>query len=328
MTEPLEGLSVPETRTVPKCIQWLQSKQIPEHQYTCYSTQEGRDKFWGFMMDPESAPAEKKSYFREARNRLDVIFTDGDTALSEKPLDAHTFTEEEFPNYEKEGNVLHFVNTAACIQRYQKSKLCYLHADAMVQYYAIARYRQNHGMEIKHNVLDIASFIKEKFDNKSLETHIFDNEGGRSVKELERILQPKSKLKKVDITDIGGILCCLRIYGPALVSNFTVYTDFLDTNKHKHYGPLPSTSEKVGGHAMVMVGYKYEDNKHIFLLQNWWLHKQFVEVDIEYLADCDANLHWVVTEQPSIPDQMPTKSGSWMETEAAEFLDGYELEDM
>jgi hypothetical protein len=63
------------------------------------------------------------------------------------------------------------------------------------------------------------------------------------------------------------------------------------------------------------------------LLQNWWLHKQFVEVDSEYLTDCDPVLHWVITEQPSIPDKIPFKSGSWMETEAAEFLDGYELEE-
>ena len=313
---------------IPACILWLQKKKIPEHQYASYSTEEGRQKFWSFMINPDCAAEDEKAKFEDARNRLNVIFNEGDTAMSEKPTDAHTFTEEEFPNYDKEGSILHFVNTPACIQRYQKSRLCYLHADAMVQYYAIAKYKQKNNLPIEHTVLDIATFIKEKFDNKSLEKHIFDNEGGRSVKELERILHAKSKIKKVDITDISGIIQALRKYGPALVSNFMVYEDFCQVSVHKHYGSVPADCDKIGRHAMVMVGYKEEDDRHIFLLQNWWLHKQFVEVDSEYLMDCEATLHWVVTEQPSIPDKMPIKSGTWMETEAAEFLDGIELEDL
>ncbi len=327
MSDSLEGASGFENSKVPECIRWLQQKRIPEHLYASYSAAQSRVIFWGYMINPESAPEHEREFFREARTRLDVIFTNGDTATNEKPLNAHLFTEEEFPNYEKEGNILHFVNTAACVQRYQKSKLCYLHADAMVQYYAIASYRKKNHIPISHNVLDIASFIKEKFDNGSLERHIFQNEGGRSVKELQRILHPKSKLKRVDITDLSGIIYCLRTYGPALVSNFIVHNDFLNEQQHKHYGPVPIYDEVPRGHAMVMVGYKFEENRHIFLLQNWWLHKQFVEVDSEYLADCDPVLHWVITEQPSIPDKIPFKIGSWMETEAAEFLDGYELEE-
>jgi len=34
---------------------------------------------------------------------------------------------------------------------------------------------------------------------------------------------------------------------------------------------------------MVLVGSRSDENKKLFLLlQNWWLRKQFVEVDLEY----------------------------------------------
>lgn len=52
-----------------------------------------------------------------------------------------------------------------------------------------------------------------------------------------------------------------------------------------------------------------------FLLQNWWLKKQFVEVDAQYLQGSCALVYFVTTPQPSIPSSLPALSGQWFETD-------------
>ena len=37
---------------------------------------------------------------------------------------------------------------------------------------------------------------------------------------------------------------------------------------------------------MLIVGFRIQDGKVRLLLQNWWLTKQFVEVDEDYLKSC------------------------------------------
>lgn len=309
-------------KSVPESIQWLQSKGVRSLE----------DKeFWTYLSHPEKAPTNAGFDFKDARTRLEVIYSNGDKITDTIPENAHVFTHDEFQNYLLPGSVLHFVHTDACIQRYQKSKLCYLHAVTMVQYYAICFYCQKHNLPIQHSVLNIGFYIKENFDSDRLRKHILDNKGGTSFLELKAILQPDSKFAHVyfDTDDdvVPTIVSNLKKYGPCLVSNFLVTTDFCDKKVHRHCGSLDKDS-KGSGHAMVMVGYKYDEGKHWFLLQNWWLEKQFVEMDIEYLASCSPSLHWVTTEQTEIPEGKPTNFGIWLETEAAEFLDGYELEDL
>lgn len=314
-------------KPTPASILWLQSKQIPAQFYVSFMTEDVRNAHWKCMMDPESCITEKeKNYYRDASDRLQVIYESGDTASNKRPDEAHVFTTAEFPGYDNSGSILYYVNEEACIQRYQKSRLCYMHAVAMVQYYAIVRYRKKMGLPLEHTVLDIASFIKEKFEPDELENHIFKNAGGRSERELLRILQPGSIVKPVNITDISGVIQNLKDYGPALVANFKVYHDFENVNQHKHCGSENKGKSDNGGHAMVLVGYKFEEGKHYFLVQNWWLKKQFVEVDHDYFLSCQAKLFFVETEQVEIPSAMPRKCGSWMETASAEFLDGYDLE--
>lgn len=316
---------VPE-KPFPASIHWLQSKQIPAQLYVSFVTEDVRKAHWKCMADPESCVEKEKDYYKDARARLDVIYESGDTASNTRPSEAHVFTKEEFSGYDASGSILYYVDNEACIQRYQKSRLCYMHAVAMVQYYAIVRYRLKNNQALDHTVLDIASFIREKFEPDELERHIFHNSGGRSERELLRILKPGSIVKPVNVNDISGVIHNLKEYGPALVSNFKVFPDFENNNQHKHTGSHNKGNPDKGSHAMVLVGYKVEEGNHFFLMQNWWLKKQFVEVDHDYLLSCQAKLFFVETEQPNIPSEMPRKCGSWMETASAEFLDGYDLE--
>ena len=315
---------------IPEAIQWLHRRKVPSAKYRSDETNASRNKFWYFIINPEMAPEKDRTHYRDIHYRLDVIYTAGDSASNTVPADAHKFTDAEFPGYDRPDSLLYYVNNpAVCVQRYQRSKLCYLHAPSVVQYYAIEGYCRKHGLTNNHTMIDIAFHIKKNYDNKGLEKHIFDNDGGNSGKMLREILQPGSALKTVeDLDDCETVRRNLALYGPALVSNFMIHADFIENDAvRKFYGSFPSGSESKGRHAMVLVGYKIVGETTVFLLQNWWLKKQFVEMDWEYLRSCEPKLIWVVTDQASIPDGMPTKIGSWVETCDAEFLDGYELEE-
>ena len=63
---------------------------------------------------------------------------------------------------------------------------------------------------------------------------------------------------------------------------------------------------------MLLIGHRTEkrnedmQERHIFLLQNWWKAKQFVEVDDEYLANCNACLFFVKSTHTKFPQNLST----------------------
>eukprot|EP00634_Sargassococcus_sp_CCMP2135_P008617 CAMPEP_0198649432 /NCGR_PEP_ID=MMETSP1467-20131203/4274_1 /TAXON_ID=1462469 /ORGANISM="unid. sp., Strain CCMP2135" /LENGTH=103 /DNA_ID=CAMNT_0044385225 /DNA_START=15 /DNA_END=326 /DNA_ORIENTATION=- len=78
---------------------------------------------------------------------------------------------------------------------------------------------------------------------------------------------------------------------------------------------------------MALVGARRDENDNVFfLLQNWWLEKQFVEVDLEYLKACGATLYFVETPQLSVSTDFPTHAGHIMQTEAIDMPERYALE--
>ena len=51
---------------------------------------------------------------------------------------------------------------------------------------------------------------------------------------------------------------------------------------------------------MILIGYRKENDRNYFLLQNWWEKKQLVELDEEYLESCSPDLYYVKTPQTKI----------------------------
>ena len=78
---------------------------------------------------------------------------------------------------------------------------------------------------------------------------------------------------------------------------------------------------------MALVGARRDDNNNVFfLLQNWSLKKQFIEVDLEYLEACGATLYFVKTPQTSVPTESPTHAGHIIQTEAIDMQERHALE--
>jgi len=77
--------------------------------------------------------------------------------------------------------------------------------------------------------------------------------------------------------------------------------EFLHSDKYCFHGKRSGNSLGLPLHSMVMVGHRKENGKELFLLQNWWHTKPFVEVTIDYLqTSCGAYVHVVKTPQLSL----------------------------
>jgi hypothetical protein len=83
-----------------------------------------------------------------------------------------------------------------------------------------------------------------------------------------------------------------------------------------------------GMHAMVLVGHRRSDGKDVYLLQNWWEQKQFVEVSAAYLKASRATVTFVETPQTAIPEEYAVTFAKFAETEVyLDKPDAYSLEE-
>jgi hypothetical protein len=178
------------------------------------------------------------------------------------------------------------------VERFQSSGLCYMHAPVVLQHYLVTMNSDEH-----IPMLDMAAFMRRNMDSKALERHIWDDEGGDSLVFLLNILETKRKtLISTVSADFNNIPEHFLKYGPALIQGFQVYRDFHSSN-WQHLGNSSSDQEFIGRHAMILVGYRYSNNRIRYLLQNWWKMKPFVEVDQSYLELSSAIIHFVKSPQ-------------------------------
>jgi hypothetical protein len=195
-------------------------------------------------------------------------------------------------------------------QRSQKSSLCYVHTVAMLVTYL----KQKDGKDGKQ--INMIQWMRESFGRKELRRHIFDGLGGESKDILERFLRSEIALRTKEVSCIDSSV--LKEFGPALLSRFHVYEHFQTKGKisfmeedRKNFG------ECKGFHSMLLIGVRSEigsdgAEKKIFLLQNWWEDKQFVECSDRYLRLCRAEAVFV-TEPDAFIDTLPTVNGIYAE---------------
>lgn len=308
------------------------------------------------LLAPSTAPnVLRRNYYDKSQSRLLRLYSTVKAAHEVRallpPPGAHTFSDAEFPGYE---SLLALHSSQMCMQRWQQSRLCYMHAPVIVQYHAIWHTLLRSGAAASsHGVLDVARYIAEHFSAKQLEQHVFDDNGGSSVRFLRAILEPGSVVIAADSSRFKE---CLALYGPGLVSGFEVHTDFKDESVHKHHG-LP-VGDSLGQHAIVLMGVRSDPGtgEERFILQNWsvgchasaspgclaslvcplcyapssrWLRKQFVEVSPSYLEACDATVYFDKTPQASVPAVFSRHASTyhWQETEA-DMPEGDAFEDL
>ncbi|EPZ31551.1 hypothetical protein ROZALSC1DRAFT_30572 [Rozella allomycis CSF55] len=175
-----------------------------------------------------------------------------------------------------------------------------MHAPVVLQHYLVAMTNQQ-----RIPMLDMVSYLRKKMPAKTLYNHIWENEGGSSLSFLKIILHDKPMATEMEFFKGKNLLTAnlasnLEDYGPALISNFQVSSQFKDMNQWQHLGK--DDGKILGSHAMVLVGYRIVNGQVRYLVQNWWKQKAYIEVDASYLANCDATITFFLKKQTQMGD--------------------------
>ena len=337
------------TTPIADAIGFLRSKGV-------LADDETAEMRFALLLNPtEALTTQRQKYYVKSQERLlrlyRAISSAHEACAEGPPSGAHVFSDAEFPGYETLP-MLH--DSKMRMQRWQQSRLCYMHAPVIAQYYAIWHKLCGGCVTTSsHGVLDVARFIADHFSAKQLEHHVFEDSGGSSVRFLRAILEPGSV---VVATDSSRLKEYLALYGPGLVSGFEVHADFEQESVHKHYGS--PTGESIGQHAMVLMGVRSDllAGEERCILQTWyvcrwlgtwgietatnhsrprffllrrWLHKQFVEVSPSYLDACGATVYFIKTPQTRVPEGFSRHAPGfhWQEMEA-DMPEGDVMEDL
>ena len=195
--------------------------------------------------------------------------------------------------------------------------LCYTHAPAVLQHNLVTV----HSGGEHHEMLNVAKYIVKFFEADTIYDHVVKNKGGPSEAFLKNIMGLKGGdtaaltiIAEYEAESAECVAKALETYGVGLVSEFKVEPAF--QGKQVSFTARALRGKAVGLHAMTLVGHRENDGQHLFLLQNWWKEKQFIEVSAEYLAAARATITFVKKEVTEIPKEFPTNDNVFcMETE-------------
>ena len=197
--------------------------------------------------------------------------------------------------------------------------MCYLQAPVVLQRCLIAKYRQNDG---PFEMIDIKKFVSNHLTSDQLLRHFY-MQCCTSMEIMRSILAPDSHIELNGFSTIDPSF--MKKYGPGLITGFRVHSDFLDESVLVHSGLATGTF--VGCHSMLLVGVKGSGESKIFMLQNWWRRKQFVQVSTSYLADCFPLIYFVRTPQTEIDKRYPVVYGGYAESGGVDAEDCKDCDD-
>jgi hypothetical protein len=88
----------------------------------------------------------------------------------------------------------------------------------------------------------------------------------------------------------------------------------------QHLGTV-NISPEIDAHAMLLVGHRKEGEETRFLLQNWWIDKPYVEVDLQYLISTGANVRFIPQAQHSF-GKFETTTSTFLECSDMDAAEG------
>lgn len=198
----------------------------------------------------------------------------------------------------------------------QKSGLCCLIAPILLQYYLVSIHQQSN---LNYSMIDLKGYITENWKGKRFIDYILHENAGNSIMFFEEINEFKqfssSKFTIPSKDSPMSQIVCKEIsrkvvHMPALVSNFCVDRNFFSSQKVSFLDDSMNFSDIIGLHSMILVGIRESSEYgHVFLLQNFWEHRFFIEVSVNYLHHSEAIITFVETEISIIPSKFPLLQG-------------------
>ena len=207
-----------------------------------------------------------------------------------------------------------------CINRSgQLAGLCFMHGAVAVLHYAICHYTGRGD----HRTIHIPSFLVRQLTGRELWRYVSDvDSGGNSTQFLQKLAcrSAPDDLVVLNHMELCGRRASARVvklfkkHGPALVSGFSTNAAFKRTTAFSFLDADRSHTDEDGSHAMALVGWRHAGTGDIrFLLQNWWKSKQFIEVNLAYLASRRASLTWLQEPITAFPDPSVVHDAPWAE---------------
>jgi hypothetical protein len=208
-------------------------------------------------------------------------------------------------------------------QRRQLSRSCFLQAPIVLQAYLINKHTQRPA-----DMIDMSKYVRHYLPTKCLEKYLSKGSGD-SFKFLASILHGKNGkfrgnagVLSVDVPleteDVPWLFKKLKQFGPALITNFHVEEDFIRGTRVIFNGePTFETShDSELRHAMLLVGIRMDPvtGEWRLLLQNWWRNKQFIEVSLGYMAECEAKVYFIMTPQERMMSNVEHHSQNFAES--------------
>jgi hypothetical protein len=215
-------------------------------------------------------------------------------------------------------------------QRAQIHGTCYMQAPNVLVHYLCCLHYKSEGPGDgavpagTPTMTDLTKLKLRHYDPVGLWNFIHDDSGRSAVEFLEQLCASPD----FDTTELSGsrltadnIVRNLTKYGPALVSSFVVKgwcpqddPVWPGSGADHHAGAAEGdhpVKEPDLYHAVLIVGHRTcGDGTVHFLIQNWWLEKQFFTCDVGFLRARLAKLAWVTTPVKQVctllPDEVVT----------------------
>lgn len=260
------------------------------------------------------------------------LFGDSENADTEAHISAEVTFDgeflkfaEEYPDWKDPACVLFFSSYSDIdnlkVMRRQHSGLCCMHAPVVLQHYHVSISK---GRSACLATIDIASYIGKFMTSDDLWNYRMFGLFRNSVVLMTEINYHVENFNLIQYhisKDFPLESICEMIMDrlkslPALVSNFAVDYAFATAGTSFLSDTIYRTIE--GYHSMVMIGgRKCPEHKFVFLLQNWWDKRYFIEVSAKYVAS-GASICFVdpACEIRNIPDEYPVILDHYAETDA------------
>lgn len=206
------------------------------------------------------------------------------------------------------------------VLRRQMSGLCFMHAPVVLQHVMVGIFC---GKDYKFEMLDVASYIRSSWRGEAMLQYLLFDNGGSSLAFMREINRHVNlKLCSYVIPDLSSQLfkvVCEEImsrlrHRPALVSNFHIDETFMRGGVSFLEGNVDHHALK-GMHAMMLIGCrKNAQGEFVFLMQNWWNNRYFIEVSAAYLESARSTITFIDNDIPYIPESFPVVFDLYAET--------------
>lgn len=207
----------------------------------------------------------------------------------------------------------------AIISRFQTSGNCFMIAPFVALHYAI----NFCASALDNRTVDITEYARKYLESSSLAALLLHNVGSYTDSITRSIFMPalgerepftksllisRHQTSNSSFSSYAHLVADLISNGIGIMGYMITDDDFKNASSTSYTGERSHTALAPEGHAMVLIGVRFDvlSGQYYLLLQNSWKTLPVVEVRQDYAASCRATLMFVTTPQHGYRAAWPT----------------------